>query len=66
MGNRHIRNKLIKEGHYVNRKRTVRIMRDMGIGAIYPKLRTIIANKINKVHPCLSYRSHIPEPSLGY
>lgn len=37
MGSRRIRNELIKKGHKVNRKRIVRIMRDMGIGAIYPK-----------------------------
>lgn len=53
MDSRRIRNELIKKGHKVNRKRIVRIMRDMGIGAIYPKPKTTIANKAYKVYPYL-------------
>ena len=53
MGSRRIRNELAKKGHNVNRKRVVRLMRDMGIGAIYPKPRTTLANKAHKVYPYL-------------
>lgn len=53
MGSRRIRTELIKKGHNVNRKRIVRIIRDMGIGAIYPKPKTTIENKANKVYPYL-------------
>ena len=45
MGSRRIRTELAKKGHNVNRKRVIRIMRDMGIGAIYPKPKTTLANK---------------------
>ncbi len=40
MGSRRVRTELAKKGHNVNRKRVIRIMRDMGIGAIYPKPKT--------------------------
>lgn len=53
MGSRRIRNELIKKGHKVNRKRIVRIMRVMGIYAIYPKPKTTLANKSHKVYPYL-------------
>ncbi|MFV8423887.1 IS3 family transposase, partial [Vibrio parahaemolyticus] len=53
MGSRRIRNELAKKGHSVNRKRVVRLMRDMGIGAIYPKPKTTLANKAHKVYPYL-------------
>ncbi|EIA1343614.1 IS3 family transposase [Vibrio parahaemolyticus] len=53
MGSRRIRNELAKKGHNVNRKRVVRLMRDMGIGAIYSKPRTTLANKAHKVYPYL-------------
>lgn len=43
----------MKKGHNVNRKRIVRIMREMGIGAIYPKPKTTLANKTHKVYPYL-------------
>ena len=39
MGSRRIRTELAKKGHHVNRKRIVRIMRDMGIGAILPQAK---------------------------
>ncbi|MET1281717.1 IS3 family transposase [Vibrio navarrensis] len=53
MGSRRIRNELAKKGHSVNRKRVVRLVRDMGIGAIYPKPKTTLANKAHKVYPYL-------------
>lgn len=50
MGSRRVRTELAKKGHKVNRKRIVRIMREMGIGAIYPKPKTTLANKAHKVY----------------
>jgi|GEM_PF-2985686 len=50
---RRIRTELVKKGHNVNRKRIVRIMRDMVIGAICPNPKTKQANKARKVYPYL-------------
>ncbi|EGR3102048.1 TPA: IS3 family transposase [Vibrio parahaemolyticus] len=66
MGSRRIRNKLIKKGHKVNRKRIVRIMRDMGIGAIYPKPKTTIANKAHKVYPYLLRDIEVTYPNQAW
>ena len=53
MGNRRIRTALAKKGYSVNLKRIVRIMRDMGIEAIYSKSKTTLSNKAHKVYPYL-------------
>ncbi|WP_325895446.1 IS3 family transposase [Grimontia sp. NTOU-MAR1] len=53
MGSRRIRTELAKKARHVNRKRIVRIMREMGIGVIYPKPKTTLANKAHKVYPYL-------------
>ncbi len=53
MGSRRIRHELMKKGQVVNRKRIVRMMRDIGVGAIYPKPKTTKANKAHKVYPYL-------------
>lgn len=37
MGSRRIRTELAKNGHSVNRKRVVRLMRDVGIGGYLPQ-----------------------------
>ncbi|MGO2343866.1 IS3 family transposase [Vibrio litoralis] len=66
MGSRRIRNELIKKGHKVNRKRIVRIMRDMGIGAIYPKPKTTIANKAHKVYPYLLRDIEVTYPNQAW
>ncbi|NAZ94570.1 IS3 family transposase [Vibrio toranzoniae] len=66
MGSRRIRNELIKKGHQVNRKRIVRIMRDMGIGAIYPKPKTTIANKAHKVYPYLLRDIEVTYPNQAW
>lgn len=66
MGSRRIRNELIKKGHKVNRKRIVRIMRDMGIGAIYPKPKTTIANKEHKVYPYLLRDIEVTYPNQAW
>ena len=66
MGSRRIRSELAKKGHNVNRKRVVRIMRDMGIGAIYPKPRTTLANKAHKVYPYLLRDIEVTYPNQAW
>ncbi len=63
MGSRRIRTELAKKGHNVNRKRVIRIMRDMGIGAIYPKPKTTLANKAHKVYPYLLRNVEVTYPN---
>jgi len=53
MGSRRIRLELAKQGKSVNRKRVVRIMRQMGIAALYPKPRTTVPNIAHKIYPYL-------------
>jgi putative transposase len=50
-GSRRIRDWLQDEGHSVNRKRVQRLMRQMGIVALYPKRRTSQPGKGHKVYP---------------
>jgi putative transposase len=52
-GSRSIRNHLRRLGHKVNRKRVQRLMRMMGLEAIYPKPRTSRPHPENKVYPSL-------------
>jgi putative transposase len=40
-------------GYLVNRKKVVRLMREMGIEAIYPKPRLSVAGKKHKIYPYL-------------
>jgi len=44
---------LIREGYAVNKKRVRRLMRLMGLIAIYPKKRTSIGNEAHKKYPYL-------------
>ncbi|MBY8111712.1 IS3 family transposase [Vibrio fluvialis] len=66
MGSRRIRNELAKKGHNVNRKRVVRLMRDMGVGTIYPKPRTTLANKAHKVYPYLLRDIEVTYPNQAW
>ena len=52
-GSRRIRDELDTRGHRVNRKRVQRLMREMGIRALYPKRRTSAPGKGHKVYPYL-------------
>ena len=52
-GSRSMRNQLRRLGHKVNRKRVQRLMRMMGLEAIYPKPRTSRPHPENKVYPYL-------------
>ncbi|WP_172566984.1 IS3-like element ISVpa4 family transposase [Vibrio fluvialis] len=66
MGSRRIRTELAKKGHSVNRKRVVRLMRDMGIGAIYPKPKMTLANKAHKVYPYLLRDIEVTYPNQAW
>ena len=52
-GSRSMRAVLNREGYHVNRKRIQRLMRLMGIQAIYPKPRLSIGGKDHKIYPYL-------------
>ena len=53
MGSRQMTDRLYDQGFHVNRKRIQRLMRLMGIEAIYPKPRTTISNKAHQAYPYL-------------
>ena len=50
-GSRRLCATLQHQGHRVNRKRVRRLMRKMGLRAIYPKPRTSLAGKGHKIYP---------------
>jgi len=52
-GSRQMRNHLRLSGYKINRKRVQRLMRLMGLEAIYPKPRTSIPGKGHKIYPYL-------------
>ncbi len=52
-GSRRIRDWLIAENHDINRKRVQRLMRRMGIMALYPKKGTSHPGKGHKIYPYL-------------
>jgi len=51
LGSRRIRDELEEQGHRVNRKRVQRLMRQMGLQALYPKRRTSQPGPGHKVYP---------------
>jgi putative transposase len=53
LGSRRMTRWLIDQGEEVNRKRVRRLMRAMGLEAIYPRPRTSTAGKGHKVYPYL-------------
>ena len=52
-GSRRIRDELQVRGHPVNRKRVRRLMRQMGLRALYPRRRTSQPGNGHKVYPYL-------------
>src|SRR5947207_13894825 len=52
-GSRKITEALTRQGEEVNRKRGQRLMRIMGLEAIYPKPRLSLAGKGHKIYPYL-------------
>jgi len=53
LGSRQMRNRLRDQGFEVSRKKVQRLMRLIGIIAIYPKPKTSMANKAHSVYPYL-------------
>ena len=62
-GSRRLRDWLQDEGITVNRKRVQRLMRQMGMVAIYPKARTSKPGKGHKIYPYLLRNLKIDRPS---
>ena len=52
-GSRRVRDALEDRGHLVNRKRVQRLMRQMGLRALYPRRRTSQPGKGHKIYPYL-------------
>ncbi len=62
-GSRRIRDWLQDEGHDINRKRVQRLMRQMGIMALYPKVNTSRPGKGHKIYPYLLRGLAIDHPN---
>jgi putative transposase len=62
-GSRRIRDWLQDEGFTVNRKRVQRLMRQMGITALYPKANTSRPGKGHKIYPYLLKGLDIDRPN---
>jgi len=62
-GSRRMADWLGDEGHLVNRKRVQRLMRTMGIVAIYPKKNLSQPNQVHRVYPYLLRNLNIDRPS---
>ncbi len=62
-GSRSMRNYLRRKGYKVNRKRVQRLMRLMGIEAIYPKPKTSRPHPGHKVYPYLLRNLSIDRPN---
>jgi putative transposase len=61
-GSRRIRDWLENRGEQVNRKRIQRLMRKMGLCALYPKRNLSLANQAHKVYPYLLGDLQIDRP----
>lgn len=62
-GSRRIRDWLWEEGYDINRKRVQRLMRQMGITAIYPKKNTSKPGRGHKIYPYLLRNLVIDHPN---
>jgi putative transposase len=62
-GSRRIRDELETQGHSVNRKRVQRLMRQMGLRALYPKPPTSNPGKGHKIYPYLLKGLSIERPN---
>jgi len=62
-GSRRIVDWLGDEGHLVNRKRVQRLMRTMGIVAVYPKKNLSQPNQAHRVYPYLLRNLNIDRPN---
>lgn len=62
-GSRRIVDELADHGHVVNRKRVQRLMRQMGLAALYPRRRTSRPGEGHKVYPYLLRDVSIERPN---
>jgi putative transposase len=62
-GSRRLRDELRGHGHPVNRKRVQRLMRQMGLRALYPRRRTSQPGKGHKIYPYLLRGLSIERPN---
>jgi len=62
-GSRRVRDWLEDRGHKVNRKRIQRLMRTMGIVALYPKRNLSLANQAHRIYPYLLRNLIIDRPN---
>jgi len=63
LGSRAMVDRLKDKGFHVNRKRVQRLMRLMGIEAIYPKPRTSLGNKAHTIYPYLLNDLKLEKPN---
>jgi putative transposase len=62
LGSRRLTTGLVKQGEAVNRKRVQRLMRVMGLEAVYPKPRLSAAGKGHRIYPYLLRNVSIQRP----
>lgn len=62
-GSRSMRNQLRRLGYKVNRKKVQRLMRLMGIKAVYPKPKTTVPHPGHKIYPYLLRNLNIGHPN---
>ena len=62
-GSRGLRNALRAEGYRVNRKKIQRLMRTMGLLAVYPKRRTTIPDQGHRIYPYLLRGVEVTRPN---
>ena len=65
-GSRRIRDWLWEEGYDINRKRVQRLMRQMGMTALYPKKGTSRPGKGHKIYPYLLKNLEVTHPNQVY
>lgn len=65
-GSRRLRDWLWEEGHDISRKRVQRLMRQMGMTALYPKKATSRPGKGHKIYPYLLRGLEINRPNQVY
>lgn len=63
LGSRRLTDELESFNHFVNHKRVYRLMKLMGIAAIYPKPRLSEANPMHKIYPYLLRNLAIDRPN---
>lgn len=63
MGSRQMQRHLARMGYCLSRKRIIRLMRKMGLVAIYPKPKTSVKDVSHKIYPYLLRNLEINQPN---